>query len=804
MADPRAYLDEPTATGLSDEEVAARLADGRSNRAEADGSQTWGRILRRNALTRLNFLLLVLGAATLTTGALPDATFLAVAVINTVVGAVEESRAKRQLDRLAVVSAPRARVVRGGGVVELAVEDLVLDDLLELRPGDQLAVDAVVVGGSAEVDESLTTGESEPVARGAGDDLLSGTWVVAGVVHARVTRVGRDSYANRLATEARRFSLAGSELVAAVNRVLRWVTWAMVVIGPVLFWRQVQHEPWRVAVRLAVAGIVGMIPEGLVLLTTLAFLASAVRLTRVRTLVQELPAIETLARVDALCVDKTGTLTEGRVAFSGLEARGASPDEARAALDAIARATGANATLAAIAEAVGEAAAGWTVEASVPFSSARKWSAVRVAGHGTWVLGAPEMVTAADPEGLAPLAASWAETGSRVLALARGAAPLEGDRLPGDLRLVALVALAERVRPTVAATIAYFGDQGVTLRVISGDAVATVRAIATAVGVPDAERAVDARDLHPGGEAFTELVESSRVFGRTTPEVKREMVGALRARGHTVAMTGDGVNDVLALKTADLGIAMGSGAAITRGVAQLVLLDDDFDVMPSVVAEGRRALANIERVAALFFTKNIYSLVLSVVVSIVGSAYPLLPRQLTLVGSVAIGIPGFFLALGPNDRRFEPGFLRRVLTLSAIAGTVSAAAILSAYALARANGAPAATARVAAVTAAAVVTLWLIAVVARPLTRGRLALVAAMAALFLIAYTWGPFARYFDLATHPSGSVELGALALGVAGALVVETVTRVASLRRRILPPSVAAGPTRGPRPPRSGARPG
>ncbi|HQU26021.1 MAG TPA: HAD-IC family P-type ATPase, partial [Acidimicrobiales bacterium] len=306
MTEPTERTGEVMATGLSDEEVAARLADGRANRAEADTSQTWGRILRRNALTRLNFLLLVLGAATLATGALPDATFLAVAVINTVVGAVEESRAKRQLDRLAVVSAPRARAVRAGAIVDLAVEDLVLDDLLELRPGDQLAVDVVVLEGSAEVDESLTTGESEPVAKGVGDDLLSGTWVVAGVVRARVTRVGRDSYANRLAAEARRFSLAGSELVAAVNRVLRWVTWAMVVIGPVLFWRQVQHEPWRVAVRLSVAGIVGMIPEGLVLLTTLAFLASAVRLSRLRTLVQELPAIETLARVDALCVDKTG------------------------------------------------------------------------------------------------------------------------------------------------------------------------------------------------------------------------------------------------------------------------------------------------------------------------------------------------------------------------------------------------------------------------------------------------------------------------------------------------------------------
>ncbi len=791
MADPTERAAEVTATGLSDEEVAARLADGRSNRTETDTSQSWGRILRRNALTRLNFLLLVLGAATLSTGALPDATFLAVAVINTVVGAVEESRAKRQLDRLAVVSAPRARAVRAGGVVDLAVEDVVLDDLLELRPGDQLAVDATVLEGSAEVDESLTTGESEPVVKVAGDDLLSGTWVVAGVVRARVTRVGHDSYANRLAAEARRFSLAGSELVAAVNRVLRWVTWAMVVVGPVLFWRQAQHEPWRVAVRLAVAGVVGMIPEGLVLLTTLAFLASAVRLTRVRTLVQELPAIETLARVDALCVDKTGTLTEGRVAFAALEARDGGPDEARAALDALARTTGANATLTAIAEAIAPASPGWAVEGAVPFNSARKWSAVRVTDHGTWVLGAPEMVTADDPDDLRRLAETWAETGSRVLALAHGSAPLEDTRLPGDLRLVALVALAERVRPTVAATIAYFGDQGVTLRVISGDAVATVRAIAEAVGVPDAERAVDGRDLDPSSADFATVVESARVFGRTTPEVKREMVSALHDRGHTVAMTGDGVNDVLALKTADLGIAMGSGAAIARGVAQLVLLDDDFDVMPSVVAEGRRALANIERVAALFFTKNVYSLVLSVVVSIVGSTYPLLPRQLTLVGTVAIGIPGFFLALGPNDRRFESGFLRRVLTLSVIAGVVSATAILGAYTIAGANGAPPASARVAAVTAAAVVTLWLIAVVSRPLTRARLALVAAMAALFVVAYDWGPAARYFDLSAHPAGPTELAALGLGLVGALVVETVTRVGPLRERILPPSVTGPPS-------------
>jgi cation-transporting ATPase E len=358
--------------GLSAADVAERVDRGEVNRLEGDATQSWLRILRRNALTRLNFLLVALGVATLATGSGPDATFLAVAVINTVVGATQEARAKRTLDALAVINAPKARVVRAGEVQEIAPEDVVLDDLLDLRPGDQLIADAEVVAEDGELDESLATGESDPVAKQAGDQLLSGSWVVAGTLRARATRVGADSFANQLAQEARRFNLASSELMAGINKLLLWLSWLMVVIAPILLLRELQTEPWRDAVRLTVAGLVGMIPEGLVLLTTLAFLAAAVRLGRNGVLIQELPAVETLARVDSLCVDKTGTLTESGICFKSLVVRGADRTEVEMALAGLAAAPGANATMAAVLSGLHEVPSGtsWEADGRVPFSSA--------------------------------------------------------------------------------------------------------------------------------------------------------------------------------------------------------------------------------------------------------------------------------------------------------------------------------------------------------------------------------------------------------------------------------------------------
>jgi cation-transporting ATPase E len=765
--------------GLSADEVAARAA---AAPPYVDTGQSFGRILRRNTFTRLNFLLVALGAATLVTGSAPDATFLAIAVINTVVGATEEVRAKRKLDALAVINAPHARVIRNGRNQEIAPEEVVVDDLLDLRPGDQLTADARVAADSAELDESLATGESEPVTKHPGDPLLSGSYVVGGSVLARVTRTGAGSYASQLAQEARRFSLTTSELMAGINLVLKWLTLIMVVIAPILFIRQLQSEPWRLAIRSAVAGLVGMIPEGLVLLTTLAFLAAAVRLGRRQVLVQELPAVETLARVDALCVDKTGTLTEGGLQLSGLHARETDQSEVESALAALASIRGANATLVAIGSGV-QGNGQWQLESQVPFSSARKWSGATFESHGSWVLGAPEMVCGADPDHRIQQAKALARSGSRVLVLGRSPQPLSNEALPADLEIVATVELTEKTRPAVATTLDYFSDQRVTVRVISGDSPATVRALAERVDLRDADRAVDARELDIDNPDFADQVEEARIFGRVTPEQKRAMVRALQQHDHTVAMTGDGVNDVLALKAADLGIAMGAGSPITRGVAQLVLLDNDFDVMPSVVAEGRRVLANIEMVAGLFLVKNVYSLLISVAIAITGWPYPFLPRHLTLISGVGIGIPGFFLAMAPNRRRFTPGFLRRVLAFSIVAGALTATAVLLTYAGAREEGLSGDAAKTAAIIVTVVVTLWVLAIAARPITRWRSLLIAAMAGLFVAAYATPGVDSFFSLQHRPSPEVFIEALAFGAGAAAAIDVASRTPLLRRLTAP---------------------
>ncbi len=764
--------------GLTASAVTARVEAGAINRTDPAASQSWNSIFRRNALTRLNLLLVTLGAATLATGSGPDATFLAIAVINTVVGSVQEVRAKRSLEALAVINAPRARVVRDGQVQDIDPESVVVDDLLDLRPGDQLTADAIVVADHGDLDESLATGEPDAVSKAAGDALVSGSWVVAGALRARVVRVGADSFANSLARQARRFTLANSELMSGINLVLRVLSWLMVFIGPALFLRQLQSEPWRLAIRSTVAGLVGMIPEGLVLLTTLAFLTAAVRLSRRQVLVQELPAVETLARVDALCVDKTGTLTEGGIGFAGLwPGTGASSSEVETALASLASSRAANATMLAIRGAI-TSTTEWQPINEVSFTSARKWSGATFAGHGTWVLGAPEVVEAADPDGCRVRAGDLAEQGARALVVARGRSGFDGETLPADLTLVAVVELREQPRQQVSATLAYFTRQQVTVRVISGDSPTTVSNLAERVGLVDASRAVDARTL-PSGAALADAVETNRVFGRVTPEQKREMVVALQGRGHTVAMTGDGINDVLALKDADLGIAMGSGSAITRGVAQLVIVDDDFDVLPAVVSEGRRVLANIERVASLFLVKNVYSLLLSVAIAITGWPYPFLPRHLTLISAVGIGIPGFFLALAPNDQRFQPGFLRRALTFSIMAGTLTAAAVMTTYASARQEGLSGDASRTAAILATIVVTLWVLLIVSRPLTLLRSLLVAAMGGIFAGAYFLPGVNTFFSLDHRPSVGITVQALAIGAIAGLLIDVLQRSRALIR-------------------------
>jgi cation-transporting ATPase E len=751
---------------LSGAQVAERRSRGLTNADGERTSRSVPEILRANIFTRFNLILGVLLAVILVWGEPQDALFGIVLVSNALIGIGQELRAKRTLDRLAVLSAPRVRVIRDGAPRDIAVEELVADDLVELRAGDQLVADGVVRdSASLQADESLLTGESEPVDKRAGDRLLSGSFVVAGSGGYQATGVGAEAYARKLAAQARRFTLVRSELVAGINQILRYVTWALPPVAVLVVVSQLHtHESAQQGATSTVAALVGMVPQGLVLLTSVAFGAAAVTLARRRVLVQQLPAVEGLARVDVVCLDKTGTLTDGTIAFDRLvRLDGQAP--AGAALGALAGDQARNATLTAIGQ-VFQPPQGWAREGAVPFSSARKWSAASFAGHGTWVLGAPEMVLAGSPDELLSRAADLAASGRRVLALAHAPGSLNGQALPPGLHPVAFITLAERLRSDAPDAIAYFAAQGVAVKVISGDSPHTVGAVAKRAGVPRAGDPVDARDLPEDPGALGSVLEDHSVFGRVTPHQKESMVKALQARGHTVAMTGDGVNDVLALKLADIGVAMGSGAAATKAVAELVLLDNRFATLPGVVAEGRRVTANIERVANLFITKTVWATLLAIAAGAALMPYPFLPRQLTIIDTLAIGVPAFFLALAPNRRRYLPGFVDRVLRFAGPAGLIIAAAAFSAYALARARGLPLAEQRTAATLVTLILSLTVLALLAMPLTWRRIALLVAALAAFALLFPV-PAVRTFYALALPHGAIgstlliaALGAAAL--------------------------------------------
>ena len=521
-----------------------------------------------------------------------------------------------------------------------------------------------------------------------------------------------------------------------------------------------------------------MVPEGLVLLTSLAFGIAAVTLARRNVLVQELPAVEGLARVDVVCLDKTGTLTDGDVAFDRVEPLGAADPDVAAALGALADDPNRNATLAAIGAAMAPPT-GWARRAATPFSSARKWSAATFTGHDTWVLGAPEMVLpdarADDPA--RARADDLAAGGQRVLVLARSPAPLRGDTLPEPLHPVALVLLEERIRPDARDTLAYFADQGVALKVISGDNPRTVAAVAARVGLPGTDTPVDARQLPEDEAELAEVLEAHTVYGRVTPQQKRAMVHALQAGGHVVAMTGDGVNDALALKDADIGVAMGSGAAATRAVAKLVLLDGRFATLPGVVAEGRRVIANIERSANLFLTKTVYAVLIAVAVVISSWKYPFLPRHLTIISTFTIGIPGFFLALAPNKRRYIPGFIRRVLRFCVPAGVVVGTGALVAYGIAfYARHCSLAESRTTATLVVVVIALWVLVVLARPINWWRGLLVGAMI-LSVAVILAVPFLRSFFALALPPADVLAWAAGIALVGVVLVELIWRTNGL---------------------------
>jgi len=754
------------ADGLTTAEVAARRARGLGYPAAEQASRSVGEILRANLLTRFNFILGTLLVVILVVGEPQDALFGIVLGANALIGIVQELRAKRTLDELAVLTAATASVVRDAIPARVPVAELVTGDLIELRAGDQLVADGVVRSSrNLQADESLLTGESEPVDKLPGDTVLSGSFVIAGSGDYEATGVGSQAYARKLAAQARQFTVARSELVDGTNRILRYITWAIAPVAALMLASQLYGRATaREALTGTVAALVGMIPQGLVLLTSVAFGVAAVRLARLRVLVQQLPAVEGLARVDVVCFDKTGTLTDGAIAFDRLVVLDEEV-EAGAALGALAADADANATMSAIGRAF-PARPGWQRLREVPFSSARKWSAASFADHGSWVLGAPEVVL---PGGLAAhrdQAATLAGTGQRVLLLARTDSALTGQLLPDGLTAAAFVLFRERLRPDAATVIEFFAAQGVALKVISGDSPRTAGAIAAQAGIPGWESPVDARPLPGDPELLGQVMEDRSVFGRVAPGQKQAMITALQARGHTVAMTGDGVNDVLALKLADIGIAMGSATAATKAVAELVLLDGKFATLPGIVAEGRRVTANIERVAHLFVTKSVWATLLAVTAAAALLRYPFLPRHLTVIDTLTIGVPSFFLALAPNRRRYVPGFTGRVLRFAVPAGTVVAAATLAAFLLARATGGPASQQRTAAVVVAVLLSLVVLTLLAVPLTWPRTALVAAMIAAFALLLLTPAVRRFYALELPAHGLWIM--LLISAAGAVLL------------------------------------
>ncbi|MFL6056381.1 MAG: HAD-IC family P-type ATPase [Actinoallomurus sp.] len=771
-------------SGLTSAQVRARLAAGQVNTLRQRTSRSFGQILTANVFTRFNALLGALAMVILWVGPARDALFGLVIVANSAIGIVQEVRAKRVLDRLVLVAARRAHVLRDGAVTQVAVEEVLLDDLVELHAGETVPVDGVALRTDGlEVDESLLSGESEPVPRSVGQEVRAGSVVVAGTGRMQAVRVGQDTFAQRLAAQAREFQLTRSELRAGIDLVLRYVSWALLPVAVLLGIGQLTRAGvgWTDAVRGSVAGVVGMVPEGLVLLTSLAMAAAIIRLGRRDVLVQELAAVEALARADVLCLDKTGTLTDGAITVEQVipaAAPACAPDPAEALAALAAADPDPNPTMRALARVGGRPS--WTPTAGVRFSSARRWSAITFGERGTVLLGAPDVLLTGLPAAKALLAQAHrlAAAGSRVLVLAHSAGPIgpAGDRpaLPADRAPLALVVLTEHVRADAPGALRYFVEQGVTLKVISGDDPATVAAVAGRAGVPGAERAVDGRDL-PGDETqVSDLASTRTVFGRIDPHQKRTLVAALQRRGRTVAMTGDGVNDVLALKDADLGIALGSGTAASRSVAQLVLLDGQFAALPGVVAEGRRVIANIERTAKLFLTKTVYVMSLAVAVGAAGVPFPFLPRHLTLIAALTIGIPGFFLALAPNASRARPGFIGRVLSFAGPAGAVAAAATLAAYGLAR-HVAPADTgqARTAATVTLALTGLSVLAALVRRGAGRQRALIPAQLAALALVLAVPPVRTFFALAL-PTASVWVIIVGIAAVGFAFIALTSRL------------------------------
>ncbi|WKG11311.1 cation-translocating P-type ATPase [Nocardia sp. PE-7] len=802
-------VQEPAAAGLTAAQVDERRRDGRTNDVPARASRSVGEIVRANVFTRINAILGVLFLLVLSTGSIIDGMFGLLIVANSAVGIIQEVRAKRTLDELAIVSQAKPTVRRDGVAEQVAPGEVVLDDLIELGPGDQIVVDGEVEEAAAlEIDESLLTGEADPIDKGVGAPVMSGSFVVSGSGAYRATKVGKDAYAAKLAEEASKFTLVHSELRSGIDKILKFITYLLIPAGLLSIYNQLvsSGESWRPAVTGMVAALVPMVPEGLVLMTSIAFAVGVVRLGKRKCLVQELPAIEGLARVDVVCADKTGTLTENGMRLAQVEPLGAFDEaQVKTALAALAGDDPRpNASVQAIAEALPDSP-GWAQTAIAPFSSAKKWSGISYGAQGDWLLGAADVLLDSGSVDAAH-AEELGSSGLRVLLLARSDRPVDADDAPGRVEPAALVVLEQKVRPDAKETLEYFASQQVSIKVISGDNAVSVGAVASSLDLPGGDHAVDARTLPEDPAALADILDHETTFGRVRPDQKRAMVGALQSRGHTVAMTGDGVNDVLALKDADIGVAMGAGSPATRAVAQIVLLDNKFATLPYVVGEGRRVIGNIERVSNLFLTKTVYSVLLAFLVGIAGVGsqifgydpigYPFLPRHVTIAAWFTIGIPAFVLSLAPNNERARTGFVGRVMRLAVPSGVVIGIATFVSYLIAYAGPEASETQKVQAGTTALItlimIAVWVLVLVARPYVWWKVVLIAVSVLAYVALFTI-PFTREFFKLDPSNPRLTLAAVVCGAIGIVLVELAWWVQSRRSggagKLFPPVGAQG---------------
>lgn len=823
--------------GLNSVQVAERQRLGLANVQPHTTSRSIAEILRTHLMTLFNLIIGVCALVIIILGRWLDLLFAVAAVANVIIGLVQEYSAKRKLDAIALLHQDHIRVLRDGALLQIHREQIVLDDVVELRRGDQIPADGIVISSRGlDVDESILTGEADPVPKRRDDYILSGTAVLAGTGRFVVTAVGEKAHAVKLATESKRYQKINSELRRALEKVAFWLSIALLPITAVVFngqmqahggWSEAVSEgwsdgAWRDAMVTAVSSVTAMIPAGLALMTTIAFAVAAVKLAQTQVLIQEQPAVEILARVDVVCFDKTGTLTDGTIAFHSaapLDRRGLpttwdSPTTPLAGGPGSTAIAGtepwqqvlawfgndelANPTAAAL-QVPFNALPRHHAAFQVQFSSARRWSAVtfaddagELAGH--WVLGAPEIL-------LDPVVAPGIETeqlfghtdaiaaqGLRTMVLARAplyetvvdgaSGPLgRGERLPNDLYPVALLTFKENVRSDARQTLEYFHGQNVGLKVISGDHPRTVAAVAREVGMHVEGDGVDASRLPQDPEALRAVMSTHSVFGRVTPEQKRAMVEALKANGHVVAMTGDGINDALALKKADLGIAMGNGAPATKAVARMVLLDGKFDRLPDVLDEGRKVIANTERVAHLFLTKTAYALLLGLFYALMFWEFPFLPRQFSTVDFLMIGCPAFFLALMPNTRRYRPGFLRRSVLFSIPASLAICLAVIAVSLFGRVFGDTAAGIQTASTLCLTAVGLWVLNVALRPLSVPRIILISSMYVLLALVLLV-PISQQYHLFAMPSAELLAVSFVAAVLGSGLVELGWRLYAAR--------------------------